>query len=260
MAHLKTVILCGGIGYRLKEETEFKPKPMVQIGGKPILWHIMKIYAHYGFNEFIVALGYKGDYIKDYFLNQQYFSHNFSINTKSGYSKIYRQDDGRADDFKITFVDTGEEATVGERILGVRSFVEPDEEFMLTYGDGVTDLNIKELVKFHKQQKTIGTLIGVHPRSKYGLLSVGRTSKAEKLIEKPILRDWTNGGFMVFKKEVFSYFHKGEMEHPALKRLIKKNQLSVFKYPGFWHCMDTYADVDSLNRLWQQNPPWKVWR
>ncbi len=256
---MKTIILSGGIGYRLKEETEFKPKPMVQIGGKPILWHIMKIYAHFGFNDFIVALGYKGDHIKDYFINQKYFSHNFSINTKSGYSKIYREDGKAADDFRITFVDTGEETMVGERILRVKDFIGNDDDFLVTYGDGVSNINLKELVKFHKAQKRIGTVTGVHPRSKYGLLSVGPRNNAEKLVEKPVLREWTNGGFMVFKREFFKYLKRGEMEHPALKRLIKVNQLSVYKHSGFWHSMDSYPDVDSLNKLWLENPPWKVW-
>lgn len=256
---MKTVILCGGIGYRLKEETEFKPKPMVQIGGKPILWHIMKIYAHFGFNDFIIALGYKGDSIKDYFINQKYFSHNFSIKTKSGYTKIYRDDGKPADDFRITFVDTGEETMVGERILRARDFIGNDDDFLVTYGDGVSNINLKELVKFHKAQKRIGTVTGVHPRSKYGLLSVGHRNNAEKLVEKPVLKEWTNGGFMVFKREFFKYLKRGEMEHPALKRLIKVNQLSVYKHSGFWHSMDSYPDVDSLNRLWLENPPWKVW-
>ena len=259
---MKTVILSGGIGYRLKEETEFKPKPMVQIGGKPILWHIMKIYAHYGFNDFIIALGYKGDYIKEYFLNQKYYSSNFVLHTKTGSAKIYRDHQTREfDDFKITFVDTGEETLPGERILRVKNYIpSEDEDFMVTYGDGVSDINIKNLVAFHKKQNTIGTITGVHPRSKYGLLTVKKDGKAGRFIEKPVLKDWVNGGFMVFKKKVFDYLSMGEMEHEAIKRLIKINELSIFIHDGFWHSMDTYPDVENLNKFWIEDPRWKVWK
>lgn len=259
---MKVVILCGGIGYRLKEETEFKPKPMVFIGNKPILWHIMKIFSHYGFNEFIIALGYKGDYIKDYFLNQKYFLDNFTIHTKSGYTKLHKNNNSKnKDDFKITFVDTGQDTLPGERILRVKDFIpESDEDFMVTYGDGVSDLNIKDLVKFHKKHNHIGTITGVHPRSKYGLLRISRDGAVQRFMEKPILRDWTNGGFMVFKKAFFSYIRKKEFEHSALKRLARKKQLFVYIHNGFWHSMDTYSDVDNLNRLWIEDPKWKVWK
>lgn len=259
---MKTVILSGGIGYRLKEETEFKPKPMVQVGGKPILWHIMKIYTHYGFNDFIIALGYKGDYIKDYFLNQKHFTHDFTIHTKTGYTKLHKKDNAKiVDDFRITFVDTGEETLPGERILRIKDYIsEEDRDFMVTYGDGVSDINIKEVVKFHKKQDTIGTLTGVHPRTKYGLLTVDRQNIAQEFVEKPVLKEWINGGFMVFKREFFKYVRNGEYEHEALKRLVRERQLSVYIHDGFWHSMDTYPDVDSLNKYWREDPKWKVWK
>lgn len=258
---MKVIILCGGIGYRLKEETEFKPKPMVQIGGKPILWHIMKIYAHYGFNDFIIALGYKGDSIKNYFLNQNYLSHDFALQTKAGSVKIHKNAKSVIDDFKITFVDTGQEALPGERILRVKNYIpKEDKYFMVTYGDGVSDINLKNLVKFHKQQKTIGTITGVHPRSKYGLITANKKRIIERFVEKPVLNEWVNGGFMIFKKIAFNYFMKNEMEHEALKRLIAKQQLSIHIHEGFWHSMDTYPDVDNLNKLWKEDPKWKVWK
>lgn len=260
---MKVVILCGGIGYRLKEETEFKPKPMVFIGNKPILWHIMKIYSHYGFNEFIIALGYKGDYIKDYFLNQKYLVDNFTLHTKSGYTKLHRnkKEDNRRDDFKITFVDTGQETLPGERILKIKEFIpQTDEDFMVTYGDGVSDIDIADLFKFHKKHGNIGTITGVHPRSKYGLLKVDKKNTVQQLLEKPVLNEWTNGGFMVFKKSFFKYLHPGEFEHTALKRVIRKRQLSVYIHDGFWHSMDTYPDVDNLNKLWIKDPKWKLWK
>lgn len=259
---MKVVILSGGLGYRLKEETEFKPKPMVSVGGKPMLWHIMKIYAHYGFNEFIIALGYKGEYIKEYFLNQKYFSDNFTITTKDGSVEIHKKNaDSEKDDFKVTLVDTGLESLPGERILRVKDFIPAeDENFMVTYGDGVADINIKELVDFHAKHGLIGTVSGVHPRSRYGLLNINDQGVVQSFQEKPVLNEWINGGFMVFKKEFFSYLRMGEYEHEGLKRLVEKKQLSVFVHNGFWHSMDTYPDVDNLNKLWEKDPKWKVWK
>lgn len=257
---MKVVILCGGIGYRLKEETEFKPKPMVSIGNQPILWHIMKIYSHFGYNEFIIALGYKGDYIKDYFLNQKYFTDNFTLSTKDGSLDLHKNGDNK-DDFKITFVDTGQETLPGERILRVKDFIpETDEDFMVTYGDGVADVNIRKLVKFHVSHRLIGTVTGVHPRTKYGLLTIDRNNVVQKFLEKPVLTEWVNGGFMIFKKKFFSYLRKGEFEHKAIKRLIDNKQLSVYIHNGFWHSMDTYPDVNNLNKLWNEDPKWKVWK
>lgn len=259
---MKTVILCGGLGYRLKEETEFKPKPMVLIGGKPILWHIMKMYAHYGFNEFIIALGYKGDYIKQYFLNQQAYAHDFTIHTRSGKTKLHKKKNSGTDDFKITFVDTGEETEPGERILKIKKYIPAEDKyFMVTYGDGVSNLNVRDLVRFAKKQKTIGTITGVHPgTSRYGLLTVDKKNFATEFAEKPMMKETVNGGFMVFNKKVFNYIKEGELEHEALRRLIAINQLSVFPHEGFWHCMDTYKDVENLNKLWVDNPQWKVWQ
>lgn len=260
---MKVIILCGGLGTRLKDETEYKPKPMVYIGKKPIIWHLMKIFACNGLNEFILALGYKADFIKDFFLNQKAFTSDFTLTTKDHKSKFYLDEREEIDNFKITFVDTGLETLPGERILHCQKYIpKRDKYFMVTYGDGVTDLNIRELVKFHKKQKTIGTITGVHPRSKYGMVET--FSKNPNLVkffsEKPVLNDWVNGGFMVFDKRVFSYIKPGETEHAALFRLSKEKQLSIFKHEGFWYCMDTYKELEDLNKLWKsKNPPWKVW-
>ncbi|OGG30671.1 hypothetical protein A3A63_00625 [Candidatus Gottesmanbacteria bacterium RIFCSPLOWO2_01_FULL_46_9] len=260
---MKTVILCGGIGYRLKEETEFKPKPMVLIGNKPILWHIMKIYAHYGFNDFIIALGYKGEYIKEYFLNQKYFLHDFTLYTKSGKTRIHRAsaDVAVIDDFNITFVDTGAETLPGERILRVKDYIpKEDTDFMVTYGDGVSNIDIKKLVAFHRRQKTIGTITGVHPRSRFGQVRVDEKNKVAQFVEKPSLKEWVNGGFMVFQKKFFQYLRPGEFDHAAIHRLVKEDQLSLYIHDGFWHAMDTYADVENLNKFWRAQPEWKVWK
>jgi len=259
---MRTIILCGGAGTRLKEETEFKPKPMVFIGERPLLWHIMKIYAHFGFNEFVLALGFKADYIKDYFLNQKVSTTDFTLKTKDFKTKFYLESRSEVDDFNITFVDTGLETLIGERILRCQRYIpEKDKHFMVTYGDGVTDLNIKRLVEFHKSQDTIGTITGVHPRSKYGLVEVGKNNLVNEFTEKPVLTDWINGGFMVFNKNAFNYFKPNEMEHPTLQRLAKKKQLSLYKYDGFWYSIDTYKELEKLKELWgQPNPPWKVWK
>src|SRR3989338_981705 len=264
---MKTIILSGGLGYRLKEETEFKPKPMVNVGDKPILWHIMKLYAHYGFNDFIIALGYKSDYIKQYFINQKHLLHDFTLHTKSGYAKLHKNnnDARKIDDFKVTFVDTGLETNPGERILRVKDYIsKKDKYFMATYGDGVTDLDIRDLVKFHKKQKTIGTVTGIHPRSKYGLVNINKNNKIESFVEKPLLTDWVNSGFMVFDTRAFDYIKQGnpgEMEHEMLKRLANKKELSLFKHSGFWFAVDTNKELEDLNKLWNSGKaPWKVWK
>lgn len=259
---MKTIILCGGEGTRLKEETEFKPKPMVYIGNKPILWHIMKIYAYAGFNEFILALGYKADYIKDFFLNQKAFTSDFTLETQTHKTRFYLDNRTEVDNFKITFVDTGLTTLPGERILRLKDYIpKRDKYFMVTYGDAVTDLDIRDLVRFHKSQKTIGTITGVHPAFKFGFIKTGRKNLATQFKEKPISSDWANGGFMIFDKRVFDYLRPGELEHQALIRLAKQKQLSVYKYNGFWYAMDTYKEVDTLKKLWQKpTPPWKIWR
>jgi glucose-1-phosphate cytidylyltransferase len=253
--------LCGGIGTRLKEETEFKPKPMVYVGNKPMIWHIMKTYAHYGYNEFILALGYKADYIKDFFLNQKAFTSDFSLNTKNYKTEYYLKKGREIEDFKITFVDTGLETLPGERILLCKKYIPVnDKYFMVTYGDGISDLNIKELVKFHKKQKSIGTITGVHPRSRYGLVKITKDNLVSGFAEKPVLADWVNGGFMVFNKSIFKYFKKGEYEYSALIQLSKEKQLSIYKHDGFWFSVDTYKELTDLNKIWEEgNPPWKVW-
>lgn len=259
---MKVIILCGGIGTRLREETEFKPKPMVLIGGKPIIWHIMKLYSYYGFNEFIFALGYKAEYIKDYFLNQKAFSSDFILETREHKTKFFLKNRKEFDDFKITFVDTGLETLPGERILKCRKYIPQDDKyFMVTYGDGVTDLNIGELLKFHKKQKTLGTITGVHPRTKYGLARINGENLVTGFQEKPILSDWVNGGYMIFNRKAINYFTPGETEHPTLKKLAKENKLSIYKHEGFWYAVDTYKEYEDLNSIWNSgNRPWVIWK
>ena len=253
---MKTIILCGGVGTRMKEETEFKPKAMVSIGGKPILWHIMKIYSHYGYNEFILALGYKGNMIKDYFLNQRAFLNDFTIDTSTDEMKFHKNN---CDNFKITFAETGLKSETGERILRAKKYINEDE-FMVTYGDGVSDIDINKLIAFHRKQGTIGSITGVHPYSKYGLIEMDNKNKLVKSFDqKPLMYDYVSGGFMIFNKKAFKHFDKGPMEN-GLMKLAKKKQLSIYRYDGFWKAMDTYREMEELNKLWEEKKPWAVWR
>jgi len=252
---IPVIILCGGMGTRMREETEYKPKPMVLIGGKPMLWHIMKIYAHYGYNNFILALGYKGNMIKDYFLDQRAFLNDFTLNISSNKIQFHNN---QCDDFKITFAETGLESQTGERILRVKKYI-TEKEFMVTYGDGVADIDIKKLVAFHRKQGTIGTITGVHPYSKYGLVKIDEEKNLVMNFEqKPLMFNYTSSGFMIFNKKAFDYFDEEPMENGLIK-LAKKNQLSVYKHDGFWKAMDTYREMEELNKLWEENKPWAVW-
>ena len=259
---MKTIILCGGKGIRLYEETEFRPKPMVYVGDKPIIWHIMKIYAHYGYNEFVLALGYKAEFIKDFFLNQKVYTTDFTLKTKDHTTRFYFENRTEVDEFVITFVDTGPETLIGERILRCQKYIpKNDKYFMVTYGDGVSDLNIEKLIDFHKKQGTIGTITGVHPRSKFGLVKVDKNNLVKKFVEKPTVTDWVSGGYMVFKRDFFNYLRVGEMEHPALMRLAKEKELSLYQHDGFWDAVDTFKELEGLRTLWAlSNPPWRVWK
>lgn len=257
--NIPVVVFCGGQGSRMKEETEFRPKPMVSIGGKPILWHIMKIYAHYGFNNFIIALGYKGEYIKDYFLNQEYFKHDFSINTKTGKKHLYKNNHKNKDNFNITFVDTGLETLTGERLLKIKKYIKTDI-FMVTYGDGVGNIDIEKLFAFYNMKNKIGLVTGVHPKSKWGLIISDKKNIVKSFEQKPKLNQYVNGGFMVFNKKAFNYIKKREMIEVALDRLVRGKQLAVYMHDGFWSAMDTYQDMEELNKVWKRDPKWKIWK
>lgn len=256
---MQTIILCGGIGTRLREETEFKPKPMVEIGDKPILWHIMKIYHHYGHSDFILALGYKGNHIKDYFLKHKYYAHDFSFDQKENKVVSFFDDDQKANDFKIIFAETGLETPHGERVLKLKDYIK-DDVFMVTYGDGVADINIDELVKFHKNHGKMATITGVHPISRWGLVNVDQENMITEFAQKPMLYDYVNGGFMVLNKEFFNFLKPGDMIEDALARLIPNKQLALYKHEGFWYGMDTYKDLLHLNELWEKGPKWKMWQ
>lgn len=257
---MKIVILCGGFGTRLREETEVKPKPMVEIGGRPILWHIMKTFASYGYNDFILCLGYKSEVIKNYFLNYEKLNNDFSIELGSGNIQVYGKN--MENDWKVTLVDTGLNTMTGSRVKRVEKYVD-GEQFMLTYGDGVTNCDINELVRFHDSNNKIGTITGVSPPSRYGELGISGDAVIS-FREKPNTTDsMINGGYFVFSREFFKYLSEDDgcvLEREPMERLTEDGQLSIFPHRGFWQCMDTFRDYQYLNELWNQdNAEWKVW-
>ena len=258
---LKGVILCGGLGTRLREETEFRPKPMINIGPRPVLWHIMKLYAYHGFDEFILCLGYKGEMIKDYFYHYEVM--NSDVTLKLGYpdrTVLHHSLDEKG--WKVTLTDTGKNALKGARLKRVEKYV-PDDVFMMTYGDGVADVDIRALLKFHISHGKIATVTGVNAFSRFGELKI-RGDDIVSFSEKPQnATDLINGGFFVFNKEIFDYVKNDDdcdFEYGALERIASEGQLKVYKHPGAWACMDTARDMDYLNALWNENRAfWKVW-
>jgi len=252
------VILCGGMGTRLREETEFKPKPLVEVGNRPILWHIMKIYAHFGFKLFILCLGYKGDLIKNYFLNYKYMNNDFSLNLNSN-EKIILGNLNNQIDWNIILADTGLLTNTGGRIKKIQKYIHTDT-FLATYGDGVADIDINALVKFHKEKGKIATLTGFHPLSRFGVLEVTDNDIVKNFKEKPRLDGLINGGFYVFDRKVFEYLDENSiLEHESLERLAHDGELAVYHHLGFWKSMDTYRDYLEFNRMWEENnTPWKL--
>lgn len=258
---MKVVIFAGGLGTRISEETDARPKPMVEIGGKPILWHIMKIYSHYGFNEFIICLGYKGYIIKEYFMH--YFLHNSDITIELGNNKVEIHDTS-TEEFKVTLVETGLNTKTAGRLKQIQKYT-GDEDFMLTYGDGVCDVNLKDLVAFHKSHNRIATVTSVQLDARFGGMDVGPDGEVLSFREKAKDESkWINGGFFVLKPEVFKYLN-GEVanmmwEDEPLESLANDNQLVAFRHHGFWKCMDALRDKIELEDLWKNNKAkWKVW-
>ncbi len=259
---MKVVIFAGGLGTRISEETDTRPKPMVEIGGKPILWHIMKIYSHYGFNEFIICLGYKGYVIKEYFMN--YFLHNadITIDLKNNKMDIH---DSNAESFKVTLVETGLNTKTAGRLQQVKKYI-GNEDFMLTYGDGVADVNIAALVDYHKKNNKFVTVTAVQPDARFGGMDLADNGAVNSFREKAKAdSQWINGGFFVLKPEVFSYLEKDMSnvmwEDEPLESLTADKQLIAYKHNGFWKCMDALRDKIELNTLWDnKTAPWKIWQ
>ena len=253
---MKVIILCGGLGTRLSEETQIKPKPMVEIGGKPILWHIMKIYESHGIKDFLLALGYKGDYIKDYFINYHVRTSDFNVNLKSG---IINYKNENAEDWNVSLIDTGYSTLTGGRLLRLKELINPNETFMLTYGDGVANINITNLINFHKSHGKVCTVTAVRPPARFGGMTINN-SIVNNFKEKPQSGEgWINGGFFVFNYEIFNYLENDQtvLEQKPLEKLSNENQLMAFEHDGYWQCMDTLRDKESLENLWNANiKPW----
>ena len=257
---MKAVILAGGLGTRLSEETDIKPKPMVEIGGMPILWHIMKSYSEYGINEFIVCLGYKGYVIKEFFVNYYMHRTNLCIDLASNTVETLAT---KAEPWKITLIDTGNETMTGGRIKRIKPYV-GDETFLLTYGDGLCDLNITELIDFHKLNQRLCTVTTVQPSGRFGAVVLGENSGVKSFVEKPQGDGlWINAGYFVCEPAVLDYIDgdKTIWEREPMESLAKEGQMSAFKYKGFWRPMDTLKDKKDLNEMWELNEaPWKVWK
>lgn len=260
---MKVVILCGGLGTRLREETEYRPKPMVNVGNHPILWHIMKIYSHYGFNDFILALGYKGEMIKDYFYHYELNSSAISIKL-SHPREISIHEPHDEVGWKITLVDTGQNTLKGGRIKRAEKYVE-DDTFLLTYGDGVADIDINALLRFHRSHGKTATLTGISPVAQFGELKLeGEQVKSfQEKPDKTQIEGLVSGGFFVCNRNIFDYLTEDEncdFEFGALEQLATEGELMVYKHAGFWACMDTIRDMEYLNKLWNENKAfWKIW-
>ncbi len=254
---MKVLLLAGGFGTRMAEYTESIPKPMVTIAGKPILWHIMQRYAKFGYNEFIIALGYKADVIKEYFVNYSILNSDFMVDLANGQIETFQNN---SVDWKITLVDTGQETMTGGRVKRLKNYIN-DETCLLTYGDGISDIDISKLVNFHKQHGKMVTVTGVHPTARFGEIKI-ENEQVVSFKEKPqTASGWINGGFFVIEPEFFDLIENDQtiLEHEPLEYAAKKGQLMAYCHDGFWQCMDTKRERDQLEVLWNTgNAPWKL--
>ena len=257
---MKVVVLCGGLGTRLREETEFRPKPMVEVGGRPILWHIMKMYAHHGFRDFVLCLGYRGNTIKDYFLNYEAMNNDFTI-CLGNKSQIHYHGAHQEQDFRVTLADTGLDSMTGGRLARAAKYLDGDT-FLLTYGDGLSDINIANLVAFHKSHGRLATVTTVRPVSRFGIVTLDDHSQVLDFMEKPRGEGWASAGFFVFERGVLDYLGGDDciLEREPMEQLAKAGELVAYQHEGFFFAMDTYREYTHLNDLWNRKAaPWKVW-
>lgn len=254
---MKVVILAGGLGTRLREETEFKPKPMVEIGGQPLLWHLMQSFIAYGLNDFIIAAGYKSNFIKQYFLNFEAYGESVELEFKSGSLKGSHSSFVADTNFRVKVIDTGYSTNTGERLKMLREAI-GNKTFICTYGDGLANIEINHLLDFHQSHKKIATVTAVRPRSRFGQLEISSSGIVTNFREKPFMDDWVNGGFFCFEPEFLEYVNPGDsLEAGPLNRLIHKEQLAAYRHTGFWYAMDTYREFLELNQMWDRGEmPW----
>jgi glucose-1-phosphate cytidylyltransferase len=259
---MKVVILCGGQGTRLREETEYRPKPLVDVGGRPILWHIMKMYAHYGHQDFVLCLGYRGQMIKEYFLNYEAMNNDFTI-CLGKQNRIDYHGAHLEQNFCVTLAETGADSMTGSRVKQVEKYA-AEGPVMVTYGDGVSDVNIGKLLDFHKSHGKLATITTMRPFSRFGILELGGQGEVQAFKEKPQMDGWASAGFFVFEKEVFNYLSADPscvLEREPLERLAAEGQLMAYQHEGFFFAMDTYREYLYLNELWNKGEaPWAVWR
>jgi glucose-1-phosphate cytidylyltransferase len=257
-AAVPVLVLCGGLGTRLAEETELRPKPMVTIGTRPILWHILRTYAHHGFRRFILCLGYKAEVIKSYFLDYSSLNSDFTIDLASGKRLVHWRE--QADDWQITLADTGQTAMTGARIARAAKYLGDAEHFAVTYGDGLTNADLAQELKFHVGHDRIGTVLGVNPPSRFGELKTDGPAVSSFVEKAELGEHWVNGGYFFFRRKFLSYLSDDDscvLEHQPLSRLADDGQLCVFKHSGYWACMDTQRDRETLNKLWDSgHAPW----
>jgi len=258
---MKTIILCGGAGTRLREETENRPKPMVDVGGRPILWHIMKFFAHYGYTDFILCLGYRANVIKEYFLNYEAMNNDFTLTLGKSREIEYRNRHPEQD-FRVTLSDTGVDTMTGARVKRASVYVD-DDYFMVTYGDGLSNVDLAGLVKFHLAHGKLATITSVRPISRFGMLEMHDSGQVTKSAEKPASAGWINSGYMVFHRDALKHFDTNPsciMEREPMERLAREGQLMAYRHEGFFFAMDTYREYVELNALWDKGQaPWKVW-
>ena len=258
---MKVVILCGGQGMRLREETEYRPKPLLEVGGRPILWHIMKIYAQARFRDFVLCLGYRGQMIKEYFLNYEAMNNDFTI-CLGRQQRIAYHNAHAEQDFNVTMADTGLETMTGGRVSIVKKYID-DDNFMVTYGDGVADLDVRAVFDFHMSHGRVATVTSVRPTSRFGILDLSDKGEVRGFVEKPQLDGWANAGFLVFNRRIFDYL-SGEnciLEREPLERLAREGELMAYRHEGFFYAMDTYREYLYLNDLWTSGrAPWRIWK
>jgi glucose-1-phosphate cytidylyltransferase len=258
VAAVKVVILAGGLGTRLREETEFRPKPMVEVGGKPILWHLMKIFSVHDLTDFIVCTGYRGNTIKEYFLNYNALNNDFTIEL-GGRSELAVHGAHLESEWSVTVVDTGHDTPTGGRVKRVEPFVD-DSPFIVTYGDGLADIDLTALVAFHRSHGRLATITAVQPVSRFGIIELGDADRVMSFREKPKSEDWVSAGFFVFDRRVFDYIAEDHvLELDPLESLAKEGELVAYRHTGFWQPMDTYRELLLLESLWQSTAPWKTW-
>jgi glucose-1-phosphate cytidylyltransferase len=259
---VKAVLLAGGLGTRMREETEFRPKPMVEVGGKPVLWHIMKIFAAHGVTDFVVCIGYKGDVIKDYFLDYEARNNDFTINLGRS-REIEFHDQHLESDWRVTVADTGATTQTATRVRLIKRYV-GDERFIVTYGDGLSDVDVAKLLDFHERHGKVATITTVRPLSRFGMVNVTADNLVSRFREKPQVDDWVSAGFFVFEPGIFDYLGSDAddlvLEHEPLGRLARDGQLVAYQHDGFWQPMDTYRESTMLNEMWASGQaPWRVW-